>query len=252
MNWFTNIFTPPAAAPAPAAPTNNPAQNPAPPAPASSAGTAPNGVIPADGQKPGDQSPADKFNTLWDPIKTEEPKPGEQSQGLTPEKMLEAAAKVDFRKVLDPQSLAKIQAGGEEATAALADLLNKTAQQVYGQSIVVSQKLVERAVEEAKGEFASRIPSFVKNQTAQEALISANPAFKNPAVAPVVASVQAQLQQKYPNATAQEIAQLAQDYFKQAAQAFAGQPTTPASDNKSTAGDFDWDSWIETPSPKSS
>ena len=234
-----------APAPAPAAPTNNPAQNPAPAAPASSAVTAPNGAVPADGNKPGDQSPGDKFATLWEPVKTEEPKPGEQSQGLTPEKMLEAASKVDFTKNLNPEIVQKLQAGGPEAVQATLALMNQTSQQVYGQGLVVTQKLIERAVEQAQERFVAQLPNLVKSQTAQEALAAANPAFTNPAVAPVVDAVKSQLQLKFPKASSQEIAQMAQDYFKEAAGVFAGKPATQQT--QTTAAGEDWDAWISTP-----
>ncbi|MFZ1301765.1 MAG: hypothetical protein WAQ27_04315 [Candidatus Microsaccharimonas sp.] len=249
---FSKIFGSGTPAPAPATPnpTNNPAQNQPPAQPASSTVTAPNGTVPADGNKPGEQSPTAKYADLWEPPKTEEPKPGEQSQALTPEKMLEAASKVDFRKVLDQESLAKIQAGGPEAVGALADLLNKTGQTVYGQSVVVSKRLIDDAVQQARTEFMKELPSLVRRQTAQEALISDNPAFKDPAVAPVVAAVQAQMQAKFPKATASELNEMAREYLRNAASVLSSDPKalaaqTAATRKKSDAED--WDSWMSTP-----
>lgn len=239
----------PAQAPAAPNPTNNPAQNPAPAQPASSAVTAPNGTVPADGNKAADQSPTAKYADLWEPPKTEESKAPDQSQ-LTPEKMLEAAAKVDFRKVLDQESLAKIKAGGDEAVGALADLLNKTGQQVYGQSIVVAQKLAERAVSDAEARFTKELPNLIRRQSAQEALLSENPAFKDPAVAPVVAAIQTQLQAKYPKATASELNEMARDFMKQAAGVLSSDPKAAAAASasaKKKAGEEDWDSWMTTP-----
>ena len=253
---FSKIFGggTPAQAPAAPNPTINPATNPAPAQPASSAVTAPNGTVPADANKPGEQSPTAKYADLWEPPKTEETKPGEQSQ-LTPEKMLEAASKVDFRKVLDQESLAKIKAGGDEAVAALADLLNKTGQTVYGQSVVVSKKLIDQAVSEAESRFAKEIPNLVRRQTAQEALISENPAFKDPAVAPVVAAIQSQLQLKFPKATASELSEMARDYMKQAAGVLSSDPKALAAAQasaKKKAGEDDWDAWMTTPMSSSS
>jgi hypothetical protein len=252
LDSFQKIFGS-APAPAPVAPTNNPATNPAPAAPASSQGTAPNGVVPADGNTPGDKSPTEAYKTLWDPIKTEEGQQEQQSSGLTPEKMLEAASKVDFRKVLDPESLAKIKNGGDDAVAALADLLNKQGQTVYGQSLVVAQKLVEKAVSDAEAKFSKQIPDFVRGQSAREALISQNSAFKDPAVAPVVAAIQSQLQLKYPTATASELAQMAQDYFKTAASVLTSDPKAAkaAAEKQAAAAGDDWEAWIQT-SPTSS
>jgi len=232
--------------PAPQSVSNNPAKATPNVQPGSSQVTAPNGVVPAGSEAKPEESPTAKFGTLWEPAKTEEVKPGEQSQGLTPEKMLEAASKVDFTKALNRELVAKLQAGGEEAVQATLQLMNATAQQSYGQSVVVAQKLVERALAEARQEFAGQIPGMVKRQSANEALVQNNPAFKDPAVAPVVAAVQQQLHQKYPNATSAEIAELAQDYFKSAAGVFSGKPAEP-SKPKGSEGDFDWEGWIQTP-----
>lgn len=254
MSFFEKIFGgAPASAPAPAAanPSNNPNQNPAPQSPASSSVTAPNGTVPGDANKQEDQSPLAKHKDLWEPPKTEEAKPGaESNQGLTPEKMLEAAAKVDFRKVLNQESLAKIKAGGDDAVAALADLLNQTGQQVYGQSVVVSKKLVDAAVEQARQEFAAQIPNLVRGHAAKEALLTQNPAFKDPAVAPVVAAIQSQLQLKYPNASATELNDMAQDYFKAAAGVLSGPQKTQTPDASKSGAEIDWDGWINTPNPQ--
>lgn len=251
MSFFDRIFgAAPAPAPAAPNPSNNPNQNPAPAQPASSAVTAPNGTVPADGNKAADQSPLAKHKDLWEPPKTDSAKEPDNSQALTPEKMLEAASKVDFRKVLDQESLAKIKAGGDEAVSALADLLNKTGKQVYGQSIVVSQKLVERAVQDAEARFAKELPNLVRRQTAQEALISDNPAFKDPAVAPVVAAVQAQMQAKYPNATAAELNAMAKEFLRDAASVLSSDPKALAAanaSNKKKSDAEDWDSWMTTP-----
>lgn len=254
---FSKIFGGGTPAPAPAAPnpTNNPNTNPAPAAPASSSVTAPNGTVPAGANNQEDASPLAKHKDLWEPPKTEEPKPGEQSQALTPEKMLEAASKVDFRKVLDQESLAKIKAGGDEAVGALADLLNKVGQQSYGQSIVVSQKLVEKAVREAREDFASQLPNLIRRQSAQEALLSENPAFKDPAVAPVVAAIQSQMQVKFPNATASELNEMAREFMRDAAKVLSSDPKALAAAQasaKKKAGEDDWDAWMTTPMPSSS
>jgi uncharacterized protein (DUF924 family) len=241
------------AAAAPVTPTNNPTQNPAPAAPASSAVTAPNGTVPPDGNKPSEQSPHDKFSKLWDPAEPDQLKQGNQTpdNGLTPEKMLEAASKVDFRKTLNPELITKLQAGGTEAVEATLALMNQTAQQVYGQSVVVAQKLVDRAVEQATQEFAKQIPGLVKGQAARESLLSENPAFKDPKVAPIVGAVQQQLQLKHPQASAAEISQMAREYFRDAASVFSADPkaaAAAATANKVADGES-WDDWFKLPTP---
>ncbi len=245
MSIFQKIFGAAAApAPAPAAPgvTNNVTTNPAPNPPASSAVTAPNGTVPADGAKGPAGSPEDKFAGLWEPTPTPDPKPGDGDSTLTPEKIHEAASKVDFSRVLDQDSLKKIAEGGEGAMQALATLLNKTAQTTYAQSITVANKMIETQVNKAREEFTSQLPNLVKKQTMQDSLLSENPAFKKPSVAPVVAAIQAQLAEKHPNATASELNQLAKEFLKAAAEDFN---PTPKNTGPVAGKDFvDWDEYM--------
>lgn len=252
MSFFEKIFgqAPAAPAPAPASTTNNPNTNQPPAPPASSTVTAPNGLVPEDGNKKPEESPAAKYADLWEPPKTEESKQVDNSRALTPAKMLEAAAKVDFSKVLDQESLAKIKAGGDDAVTALATLLNKTSQQVYGQSIVVAKQLTDQAVSDAEARFTKELPNLIRQQSARESLLSENPAYKNPVVAPVVAAIQSQLQLKYPKATASELNEMAREVMKDAAGVLSSDPKAEAADKiskKKTIDAEDWDSWINTP-----
>lgn len=222
--------------------TNNLATNPPPQNPQSSNVTAPNGSVPAGSNEPPvKESPDAKFEKLWETPATD-PKDGPQdpNSGLTPEKMLEAAGKVDFKRILDPALLQKISAGGEEAVAALAEMLNKTAQTVYGQSTVVAQKLVETQVARAREDFQRELPNLVRKQAARESLLSENPAFNKPTVAPIVAAVQQQLQQKYPNATVSELNTLAREFIQVAITDLS--PATKKSAAPQDTG-IDWDDW---------
>lgn len=226
--------------------TNNLQNNPAPVASHSSAQTAPNGAVPAGSQNaPETKSPEDKFEKLWEttPVDSATANAAANDDALTPEKMLEAAGKVDFKRVLDQDSLRKIAAGGDEAIAALSELLNKTAQTVYGQSTVVAQKLIESQVSKAREEFTAQLPGLVKKQTMQDSFMTDNPAFKKPSVAPVVTAIQNQLASKYPNATASELNAMAKDYLRAAAEDF-----NPAPKKELTAAEqgVDWDTWAES------
>lgn len=227
------------------APTNNLMTNQPPQTPHQSSGTAANGVVPSGGNEGGNQSPADKFADLWEPVKQDESKANEQSTGLTPEKMLEAASKVDFKRVLDQESLAKIKAGGDDAVQALAELLNKTAQTVYGQSTVVAQKLMEAQEERLKAEFIKQVPGLVKKHSMRDSFLAENPAFKKPSVAPVVEAIQSQLAVKFPNATASELNVLAKEYLQNAASDFA--PVPKKTLTAAEAAEVDWDEYMKTP-----
>jgi len=242
------IFGAPAPQPAPQqpGPTNN-LQNNQPPAPQQNGpGTAPNGVIPPGTNTDdagGKGSPEDKFKDLWKNEPTDPNKKPDEATGLTPQQMMEAAAKVDFTKVIDKDLLAKISAGGEEATSALIQALNRTAQQTYAQTTLVADKLITAQVEKAKQDFADRIPDLVKRQRVQDDLIKENPAFKDPAVAPVVGLIQNQLAEKFPGATADEIKQMAIEYFAGAAQKLVKTKPSSTTSTKENTED-DWEDWL--------
>jgi hypothetical protein len=222
--------------------SNNPANNPAPPGTAQNAQVDANGLIPA-GSEQAPPSPLADFKDLWQPTPTDPNAPKPQSTGVDASKLMEAASKVDFSKVLDQESLAKIAAGGQDAVVALSTLLNKTAQQVYGQSMVVTSKIVDQAVQEATARFAASVPSLVRSQNVNENLFAKNPAFNNPAVAPVVQAIQTQLAEKYPKASSAELTEMAQKVLSGAAEIFAP-PQKASSAKPNGRADEDWSAYL--------
>lgn len=238
------IFGAPVAQPAPPQPgiTNNLNNNPAPPQTPPSNTTAPNGTIPP-GTDTTPASPDDKFSKLWETTPTDPAKQGQEPQGLTPEQMLQAAAKVDFAKVVDKDTLAKITSGGEDAAAAFMQALNKVAQQTYAQTTLVADKLITAQVEKAKEDFAKQVPDIVRRQRVSDDLIKDNPAFKDPAVAPVVGLIQNQLAEKFPQATADEVRAMAIEYFQGAANKLSPPKKTGTTTTKENQDD-NWEDWL--------
>lgn len=235
---FPSPNQPQAAAPAPAQVSNNPQNNSPTPAPHSSGQTAPNGVVPA-------ENADNKYKDIWTPPKPEETKDAPAGVAVDPKLILDAAGKVDFSKVVDQETLAKISAGGEDAVAALVTALNKTAQQTYGQSVVAANRMVAEAVNLAEARFASQVPALVKRQNAADSLFSENAAFKDPMVQPVVAAIQTQLAEKFPKATAQELNQMAKEVMVRTADIF--KPTvnpTQTEAGQRAMKDEDWETWF--------
>lgn len=206
--------------------------------------TAPNGSVPEGSGKGDGTSPTDKFHKLWETTPDDPNKKQQEPEGLTPQEMLAAAAKVDFAKVIDKELLAKISAGGEEATSALVQALNRVSQQTYAQSTLVADKLISAQVAKAKLEFVQQVPDIVKRQRVQDDLIKDNPAFKDPAVVPVVALIQNQLAEKYPTATADEIRTMAVEYFTGAAQKLSPPKKTGTSSASKENTDDNWEEWL--------
>lgn len=196
--------------------------------------TAPNGVIPPntnpdnpnanapDSNNPANQdpnkkpeTPLDKYTTLWDPVKDDGNKgdPGLDFGNVDPKKMMEAAQRVDFTQILNPEMQAAIAKGGEEGVKATLTAMNMVAQTVYAQGAMATTKIVGEAVKQARQEVAAQIPGLVKAAVVSNQLASSNPVFQNPAVKPIVEGLKSQLMVKFPDATPDQLQELAQNYF---------------------------------------
>lgn len=226
--------------------SNNPNNNPAPAPAKNGPGTDNNGVIPGDtNTDPAIKlSPDDKFAKLWEPDSVDPNKQPEGSDAITPQQMMEAASKVDFTKHITKEDMAKIAAGGEEAVQTLVQVMNKANQGTYAQSMMVTNRMIEKYFEKATQDFASKVPGLVKRQALNDSLTKENPAFKDPAVAPVVSMIQSQFADKYPNASADELQQMAIEYFAGAASKFSP-PKKSKSTDKTDEGE-DWDGWVQS------
>lgn len=254
MSIFEKLFGGnPAPAPAPSTPptgTTNPGQ----PLPgtAASAGTAPNGVVPANAPAPnpspspapGPATPLDGFKDLWQtPTNPNPEEPASLFGNVDPQKLMESARKVDFAKTLSAENLQKIQAGGQEAVAALAESLNSVAQSVYAQSALATTKIVEQALTKQQEQFDARLPTMVKRFSANENLLANNPLLSNPAIQPLVGALQEQLVRKNPNATSTEIQQQVNDYFAALGNTFAPKPAEAPNAGKAKPSE-DWEKFL--------
>lgn len=244
---FTNNT--PEAAPQQAAPQVAPVATPgnipdaattsAPQAPA----TAANGVVPE--QVPPAQAVPDshlaEFNSLWETKPTDPNQPSNTPTPLDAAAVQQAVAKTNFSQSITPDTLAAVAAGGEEAQQAFANAMNQVAQQVMVQSTMVNNKLTEKAIADALASQQTSMQEQVRQQAAADHLKTSNPLFSNPAVKPVIEATQAQLLQKFPNATAQELTDMTQNYITAMGAAFA--PPTTVNDNAGPA-QTDWDNFL--------
>lgn len=218
-------------------------------------GTGPT-AIPAAGD--GDKSPLDGYKELWQTAETDA-KPLQLTPSLKtdPAKLVEAAKGVDFTKGMNTELLA---AAGKGDTAALGQLINEAAQQGYAQSALATTKIVEAALnEQAKMFQATIMPEILRRNNVGLKLREDNPIFSNPAVAPILKGLEAQLMVKHKNATPEEISQHAKNIFSGMAEEFvkssgkkivdAGDTTQPGVGGGSQAESFDWEKHFlgETP-----
>lgn len=221
----------------PALPGNIPAQNnnPAdannPTAPAASvAATAPEGL--------------DKFSDVWNVKPEDMPQaPVSPFAGVTPEAIAQVAGKTDFSKVVTPEMMTAISAGGEQAAAAMIQALNAVAQTTYAQSAEASIKLIDKALATQREQFQAELPNLIKSQNVHNNLRTSNPIFNHPAAAPILKNFAEQLQLKNPTATSEQIQAQAQEFLLSFAE--AATPKTQESQPGSKSQEINWDEWLK-------
>lgn len=165
-------------------------------------------------------------------------------EGVTLEKMQEAAKKNDFSQVVTPELAAVIQAGGPEAMQAMQQVMAGMAQKSFGDSAFATTKMIEQALAKQQERFMAELPNIIKSQTVSENLRTTNPLFNHPAAAPMLEAMKQQLMVKYPQASAAELQSKAQEYL--VSFAAAANPTKP--DLKNTSGNSsepDWEDFLK-------
>jgi hypothetical protein len=219
---------------------------------AASPNTAPNGTVPAVGtdiQQPNAATPFDQFAELWknEPVDPNAPPPQSGVFGtIDPKRFMEAAGKIDFAKVVTPEQLQQITAGGDNAMAAFAAALNSVAQTTYAQSAFASTKIAEQAVAKAKESILADLPQHIKRNTVQDNLRQENPIFSNPAVQPIISALEQQMTVKYPQATASEITTMAKQYVEALGTSFAPKPpeNKTGANGKTGREEMDWSTFL--------
>lgn len=246
MSIFDKLFGTPqqqqAATPAPTPQPQQPGNLPATPLPTTAPEGVPGNIDPAAPKTP--ESPLDQFKDLWQNDPNAENKNAPINFNVDQTKLMEAASKVDFTKILKQEDLQAISAGGEGAVAAFAKSLNSVAQSVYAQNAMATSKIVEAAVAQAQDRFASQIPDMVKKQNLSNSLREENPALSHPAAAPILTALENQLTVKYPNATGSEIKKMATDYLSSFATAASPKKEDPATTATSGKKEQDWTDFL--------
>ena len=223
----------PAAPGAPTMPAPTGVQNPNQPLPGTAGGanTPPN-IVPGDPSNPtgAPQTPEDPlsglkpFADIWAPVKVDPNNPDPNPYpfaNLDPAKVMESASKLDFSKAVTPELMAQVAAGGQEAVAALASIVNNLGRNVSGQQIIATNKMLETALEAQRKAFEAQIPSLVRQHAVKDALATQHPAMSDPALEPMVAALRTQYINKNPTATAAQISGAINDYFNTVGKVFA-------------------------------
>lgn len=209
-------------------------------------------AIPAAGK--GEASPLENYKDLF---KIDDSKKG-VLPGLAPTftidnaKIAASAKSIDFTKAIDPTALANASKG--DATA-LATVINAAAQAGFAQATTTAATIMQQAMQQQEKTFRETVmPDILRRNEISTTLRSGNPLADNPAAAPIIKMVEAQLTQQYPNASAAEITKHAQDYFTEFASTVVkqnGGSVISATDLKQSMAqqsqEVDWEKLLSTP-----
>lgn len=236
MDLFRTVAATPPAQPPAGAPPANP--DPAKLATQQTNQTDANGVVPKeDPNSP--TAPLDKHLKVWETGITEPDKP--LFENFDPAKLRETLSKADIvNKVVTPDILAKIKAGGDDATSALVQALNAVGTSVLADSTVATKTIVESALEKQQAQFLAKLPGIIKSASSKDALMNDNPLLKHPTVQPIAEALHASFLQKNPNATHAEINAQVMDVMTAFGQVFAPKPAQTAAEKKAK-DETDWD-----------
>ena len=187
-------------------------------------------------------SPLDSYKDLWQPDPNA--KPNEPFKfNSDPAKLLETAKTVDFTKVVTPEVMAQISAGGPEAQKAMMSAMNGMTQMAFAQAAHASAKITETALQAQENRFKEMLPNLIKQHTVVDSLKQNNPLMADPAMAPLIGALQTQFTAKYPMATATEIQNHVNDFLNGAADRIAG--TRPQPKDTSKRAEVDWSKFVE-------
>jgi len=192
------------------------------------------------------ESPMDQFSELWQPNATDTTA-NQPLINIDPKQLADAARKTDFSKLVSPELMTRVQAGGEDGATAMVQMLNQVGQGIYAQSAFATSKLVEQAVAKAREQFNADIPAHVKKLQVSDTLRQDNPIFNHPATSPILGAVESQLTVKYPNASASEITKMAKQYlegFATAVNAPAAAAAQAEADKQKSSTETDWSKFL--------
>lgn len=213
-----------------------------------------NGVVPPgtevtkDDKNP-NPSPMAEFHELWKDVPVDPNAPPKKSAldfDIDPQKMMEAAGRVDFTSALSAELLQKLKAGGDDAVAASLVAMNTIAQKTYGQSAVAASAITKEMMKAARAEFAAEIPGMLKALNLDAGLRDKNPLFEDAAVAPIMEGLKTKMLEKHPTATPAQLQAMAEKYVEKFASSFTKKPASAPGTKKQTGTpEDDWEDFAK-------
>ncbi len=162
--------------------------------------------------------------------------------------LMETVGKMDFTKAIAPELLDKASKGDAPSLAAL---VNQAAQAGFAQATLTTGNIVKDALTRQADAFKNEVMPDILRRHEISLGMKENPLYSNPAVAPLLKSVEDQLTVKFPTASADEIKTHAKTIFDSMAGEIikANGGTVTAVQTQQSNGlplqgkGTDWDNW---------
>jgi hypothetical protein len=177
------------------------------------------------GASEANSSPLDPFKDLWHPNKDASGE-GKTADGGTKTppagtNFADIAGKLDFSRSLNPELVTKALSGD---SASFSQIINQVARSAFATSAKTSEQLIAKVRKEIVEEISGSLPGKFKEFSLQDRSFK-NPALKHPAVAPMLEAIKAQIAVKHPDATTDELTNMAEEYVSAAVKAMGSDPS---------------------------
>lgn len=211
-------------------------------------------------RKEGSESndPLEHLATLWEPNKDKDGKPIPQDTGpksympaLDQKKLEEMVGKMNFADGITKEEMEAIKAGGDDAVGAFANMLNRAGRKSFLTAFQASSRMAEQGLTAAQQRMMEDLAPKFRDMMVDEGLSNDLGIADNPMFQPLVKSVKAQILQKFPKATPNEVRSYLKQYFDGLKNEFGkadknkNQNTTTEADKLRTgANDADFLAWL--------
>lgn len=189
----------------------------------------------------------DRFNDLW---QTPAKKEGEEANtfdpsnmfDLSPETMNKSLQNFSIKDAVSKEDLQAVFAGGEEAGAALLRILDASTRQTLQTSVLATGKMTESAFSRAIPSLDGKINSQMRNSQIGSQLKDQSPLMKSEAAKPMLTALATQFSSKHPDATAEEVVAMVNDYMLAFGESMGLQKPDASNKGgqKQTASQTDW------------
>jgi hypothetical protein len=174
------------------------------------------------------------------PVTTTDPLAG-PILNVDPQKLREAASKMNFVSGVPQELMQKVMAGNDPQ--ALVELINLTSQQAFLQAMQVNAGVVENALTKHTARIETALPDRIRNFQIQNTAPK-NPVLSHPAVAPVLDGLKRTIASANPHLSPEKVAEHAENYVTAMATDLMGANNPTGSNKQQSTQETDWNALL--------